>query len=129
MKLGELIRTSILSLSTAPQAVTTVTIANGQSLSGVADLRLLGVPVAIQMDAAWDTNAVTFQISYDNVVWTNLFVGGVEETIAGVVAATIEPLIHAHFLAARYLKVRSGTSGAPVAQVGDTIITIIARPM
>ena len=129
MNLSETIRTSILSLNTAPQGIATGTILNGASLSGVIDLRTVGVPVAIQMDAAWDTNAVTFQGSYDNVTWTDLRVAGVEESIAGVVASSMEPLVYGHFLAPRYLKVRSGTAGAPVNQVGNTVITVIARPI
>jgi len=113
----------------APQGVTTVTILNGASLSGVADLRTIGVPVGIQMDAAWDTNAVTFQGSYDGVVYTNLQVYGVEIVVPGVVASTLQALYPMDFLACRYLKVRSGTGAAPVNQVGDTIVSIICRPL
>ena len=113
----------------APQGATTVTILDTESLSGVADLRAIGVPVGLQMDAAWDTNAVTFQGSYDGVVYTDLRLSGVEVALAGVVASSMEALDPYSFMACRYLKVRSGTSGAPVNQVGDTIVTVIAKPM
>ena len=113
----------------APQGTTTVTILNGASLSGVADLRTLGALVGIQPDAAWDTNIVTFQGSYDNAVWTNLRLFGVEVQIPGVVASSLEPVDPMYFLAPRYLKVRSGTAAAPVNQVGDTVITLICRPI
>ena len=113
----------------APQGATTVTILNGASLSGVADLRTIGVPVGLQMDAAWDTNAVSFQGSYDGAVYTDLRINGAEVSLAGVVASSMEGLDPYSFMACRYLKVRSGTSAAPVNQVGNTIVTIIAKPM
>ena len=109
----------------APRATVTGTIANGASLSGVVDLRTVGTPVALQTDAAWDTNAITFQGSYDGVVYTNLRNMGVEVSIPGVVASSLEGLDLHEFLGLRYLKVRSGTAAAAVNQVGDTVITLV----
>jgi len=110
----------------APLSTLTGTIANGASLSGAIDLRAVGTPVALQTDAAWDTNAITFQGSYDGSVYTNLRSMGVEVSVPGVVASSLEGLDLHEFLGLRYLKVRSGTAAAPVNQVGDTVITIIA---
>jgi len=109
----------------APRATVTGTIANGTSLSGVVDLRTVGTPVALQTDAAWDTNAITFQGSYDGAVYTNLRNMGVEVSIPGVVASALEGLDLHEFLGLRYLKVRSGTAAAAVNQVGDTVITLV----
>jgi len=111
-----------------PCQTTTVTILDGQSLSGAADLRALGAPVAIITDAAWDTNAVTFQLSVDGVLYTDLRSGATEVGQPAVVASAITALNPFDFLAARYIKVRSGTSAAPVVQAGDTVVTIVARP-
>lgn len=117
-------------VSTSPELVTaTVTIADTESLSDAADLSALGVPIAIITDAAWDTNAVTFQGSADGVTFSDLRATGVEVSIAGVVASSMEPLDPRQFLACQHLKVRSGTAGAAVAQAGDTVVTIVCRPI
>jgi len=59
-------------------------------------------------------------------VYTNLRNMGVEVSVPGVVASSLEGLDLHEFLGLRYLKVRSGTAAAPVNQVGDTVVTIIA---
>jgi len=116
----------VAAVGVAPLSTVTGTIANGASLSGAIDLRAVGTPVALQTDAAWDTNAIAFQGSYDGVVYTNLRNMGVEVSIPGVVASSLEGLDLQQFLGLRYLKVRSGTAAAPQNQVGDTVVTIIA---
>jgi hypothetical protein len=107
---------------------TTVTIANGASLSGVAQLlptsgRLIGVIT----DAAWDTNAMTFQASVDGTTYVNLYNAGTEYSMAGVVASAYNAVNPDVFSGARYARVRSGTSAAAVNQVGDTVITLVMR--
>jgi len=109
----------------APLSTVTGTITSGASLSGAIELRTMGTPVALQTDAAWDTNAITFQGSYDGVVYTNLRNMGAEVSIPGVVASALEGLDLHEFLGLRYLKVRSGTAAAAVNQVGDTVITLV----
>jgi len=115
----------VTSIPAAPLSSVTGTIVNAQSLSGAIDLRSVGTPVAIQTDAAWDTNTVTFQGSYDGVVYTNLRSMGTEIALPGVVASSMEAVDLHYFLGCRYLKVRSGTAAAPVAQVGNTTVTVI----
>ncbi len=109
-----------------------VTIANGQSLSG-ASAQLAGTDVVgLVADAAWDTNAVTFQASYDGTNFFDLFsldVPPVELTLAGVVAQKWYPLDPSTFFGVSYIKVRSGTAGAAVAQNGATVITLVLRPI
>ena len=109
----------------APLSTVTGTITSGASLSGAIELRTMGTPVALQTDAAWDTNAITFQGSYDGVVYTNLRNMGVEVSIPGVVASSLEGLDLQQFLGLRFIKVRSGTAAAAVNQVGDTVITLV----
>ena len=105
---------------------TTVTIANAASLSNAAQLLDRGGRlVAIITDAAWDTNAVTFQVSVDGATYFNLFNEGTEYSLAGVVASNYNAVDHIVFLGARYVKVRSGTAAVPAAQAGDTVITLV----
>jgi hypothetical protein len=105
---------------------TTVTVANGASLSGAAQLLPNdGRLVAIIMDAAWDTNAVTFQVSVDGTNYFNLYNEGTEYSLAGVVASAYNAVDINVFLAARYVKVRSGTAAAAVNQVGDAVVTLV----
>jgi hypothetical protein len=105
---------------------TTVTVANGASLSGAAQLlppngRLVGVIT----DAAWDTNAMTFQVSVDGTTYVNLYNAGTEYSMAGIVASAYNAVNPDVFSGARYVKVRSGTAGTAVNQVGDAVVTLV----
>lgn len=111
-----------------PLTAVTVTILNGQSLSGAANLSAAGVPVAYATDAAWDTNIMSFQGSHTGAAYDNLRLFGIELQIPGVVASAREPVDPKYFWSTPYIKVRSGTAAAPVPQVGDTVITILCRP-
>ena len=102
----------------------TVTIANGASLSG-ATSELDGRLVAVMTDSAWDTNSMTFQVSFDGSTYYNLYDDVGEYTISSVVASTCRSVNLNNFIGARYIKVRSGTSGAAVNQNGDTVVSII----
>jgi hypothetical protein len=105
---------------------TTVTVANGASLSGAGQLLPTnGRLVAIIMDAAWDTNAVSFQVSVDGTNYFNLYDEATEYSMAGVTASTYRKIDWTVFQGARYVKVRSGTAAAAVNQVGDSIVTLV----
>jgi len=119
----------VVTLGAAQLATAQVTIADGEALSDDADLSTLGVAIAVMTDADYDPNAMTFQGSPDGVVWGDLRIAGVEVVIAGVVASSLEPLDPQQMLACQHLRVRSGTSVAPVNQVGDTVVTIVCRPV
>jgi hypothetical protein len=108
---------------------TTVTIANGQSLSGAADLKGLGTPVRIDMPAAWTAANLTFQVSADGVTYQDLYDdGGSEVTVTAAAGRSIflQPAEWAHV---RYLKVRSGTAAVPVNQGTDRLLTLVVRPV
>lgn len=118
-------------MPTYPEFVTTktVTIATGTSLSAAsADLKGTRV-LAVIPDAAWDTQAMTFQVSNDGTNWFNLFQESVEYSLTGVVASNAYQLSLMAMLPWRYIKVRSGTSGVPANQVGDTVVTLVLSPI
>jgi hypothetical protein len=116
------------SVAGAPATTATATIANGASLSGAIDLgtsRLL----AIQMPAAWTAAALTFEASYDGVTYAPVYDSAGTEISWTVGAARIAlNAAAAEWLGVRYLKVRSGTSAAPVNQAADRTLKIIGAP-
>lgn len=105
-----------------------VTIANGQSLSGALPLADGECPFMIVMPSAWTTAGLTFQVSIDGTNYANLYDSVGEYTIASATASVaiglggIDP-----FYGAGGIKVRSGTSGAPVAQGAERKIYIVCR--
>lgn len=106
----------------------TAAIANGASLSAAAELKQLKT-LAFVTDAAWDTNAVTFQGSYDGTNFFNLWNDQGEYSIAAVPASTYVSINIGVFLGLHSVKVRSGTSAAAVNQNGATTITLIVTPL
>ena len=109
-----------------PQALVTATIANAASLSDAIDLQG-GRAVAIRMPAAWTTAVLTFQGSEDDSNYADIYTaGGVELQCAAAASRWIilEPQF---FLGCRYLKIRSGTSGTPVAQGAARSLSVVAQ--
>jgi hypothetical protein len=103
-----------------------VTIASGQSLSAAVCVGA-GVPIVLTMPDAWTAADITFQTSHDGVTYRNLYDGVNEVKITSPVAGTNVPLDAISFAAARFVKVRSGTSAAAVNQGADRALEIIAR--
>ena len=105
---------------------TTVTIENGASLSSAVDLggRKL---VAIIMPTTWTAASLTFQGSVDNTNFFNVYDGATERTL--IVAASYYSMLNiGDWVGARYIKLRSGTSGTPVNQGGARVITLVVQP-
>lgn len=105
---------------------TTVAIANGASLSSAVDLggRKL---VAIIMPSTWTAASLTFQGSVDNSNYFNVYDGATERAL--IVAASYYSAVNiGDWIGFRYLKVRSGTSGTPVNQAGDRVLTLVVQP-
>lgn len=103
-----------------------VTIASGQSLSPEVDLGANSL-VGIAMPAAWTAAALTFQVSPDGgTTWLEL------QSTSAVISFTaaagqfiaVDPTALRGFNA---LKVRSGTSGAPVTQGANATLTLIGK--
>jgi hypothetical protein len=103
-----------------------VTIANGASLSGVAGLGRGVSLVGIVMPAAWTTAGLSFQASADSTNFADLYDSGSEYTVAAGASRYIQiPADKTDSIMA--LKVRSGTTGTPVNQGADRVITLIVR--
>lgn len=105
-----------------------VTIANGESLSGAADLGSARLS-AIAMPSSWTTADLTFQASADGTTYYDLYVsdnaGNDAEYLIGAGASRVISVPVADFASLRYLKVRSGTTGSPVGQGGARTLSLI----
>jgi hypothetical protein len=86
--------------------------------------------VAILMPATWTAADLTFQASNDNTTFYNMVnTAGNEVTVTGPAASEWVAIDPADFVGVEYLKVRSGSSGAAVAQGGDRVLTFLTRPV
>jgi len=81
--------------------------------------------IGVIPDSAWDTAAVTFQITVDATNYFDVYNEGVEYSLPGVLASDYNRVDMAMFYGARAIKVRSGTSGTAVNQVDDSIVTLV----
>jgi len=107
--------------------IETVTIAEAASLSSAADL-MGSVLVGIVMPAAWTAANLTFQASANGTIYNNLYDDSGNEVGA---TAAVDRFIafdsNANFQGVRWVKVRSGTSGAAVTQAAIRTLTLVAR--
>lgn len=108
------------------RSVQIATIAATASVSDIIDLGLDGNLSGIITDAAWDTAGIQIEGSMDG---TNFFPMFDNATVLGVTSAAASAFyafdIH-RTISARYIRVRSGTSAAPVAQADETLLTVIS---
>ena len=113
-------------MSVAQAAVVQVTIANGASLSGAA---AIGSGTVVGLDLPVLTSAaLSFQASADGVTYREVF-NSDGTTATSVAASTGDRLVAAPaaLAGAAFLKVRSGTSGAPVAQGADRVVNLVVK--
>jgi hypothetical protein len=76
------------------------------------------------MPAAWTAASLTFQGSADGTTYGDLYDAGTEmSTAAG--ASRVIHLDWTKFVGLRFLKIRSGTTGVPVNQGGDRVLTLV----
>lgn len=112
------------------KSVGTVTITNGNSLSGAINLGSK-VLSAIIVSASWTAAGLTFQASDDGgTTWSDMYDdGGTEITIASanVVAGRRISVDPSAFAGIDAIKIRSGTTGSPVTQLADRILTVVSR--
>lgn len=102
------------------------TISNGQSLSAAVPLGEF-VLTGIAMPAAWDAAALTFQVSADGgTTWGEMqsISAAISYTAAASQYIAIDPAL---WRGINMIKVRSGTSGSPVNQTGNRILTLATR--
>lgn len=115
--------TAILAKLSGTLVVASASIANGASLSGAVDLAT-GRLVQIQMPAAWDAAALTFQTSADGVTYADLYdVTGAEYTVPAAASQSVV-IPRDDFIGTRYLKIRSGLAAAAVNQSAARAITL-----
>jgi hypothetical protein len=105
---------------------TTVTIANGASLSGAVDLKGRKL-VAIIMPASWTAASLTFQGSVNDTDYFNVYDGATERALI-VAASYYSALNIGDWVGFRYLKIRSGTAASAVNQGGARVITLVVQP-
>jgi hypothetical protein len=105
------------------------TIANGQSLSGSVQIPQDQTLVGIFMPAAWTTAALTFQVSLDGeATWREVVKvdGNAYQVVAAAGQMVVVPPADLLGLpGVGVLRVRSGTSGTPVAQGAARDLTLI----
>ena len=95
------------------------TIAAGQSLSAGLDCTA-GVISRIYAPPEWDTANITFQLSFDGITWANLV-----NRSGAEIAAALKPnsvvILTEYTRQMAWLKIRSGTSVAPVIQTAQRV--------
>lgn len=110
-----------------------VTIADGESLSGEADLNEQML-VGIEIPASWTTADITFQVANEDSVdagsgtFYDLYDSLGNEVTVDAASSRGITLVPADFAGFRYIKVRSGTTGGAVNQSGDITLRLITRP-
>lgn len=103
-------------------------ILSGQSLSAAVRLGAKALH-GISMPAAWDAAALSFQVSTDDgATWQEMqsSTAALAVTAAAGQYIALDPTL---WRAVNMIKVRSGTSGAPVNQTADRTLTLVLRPV
>lgn len=103
---------------------TDAVIASGQAVSGVIDLEQLNI-VGFLYPTSWTAADITFQVSPDGVTYGDLLSDAGVEVKKPVTAGKFIGVSLPELSGARYLKVRSGTSGTPVNQAAERTISIV----
>ena len=103
--------------------VTNATIAAAGNLSSAANI-VTSMIFGLKMPAAWTAADITFQVSLDNVTYQNLYDETGTEVKVVVAASRFVRLPPGEWASYPYIKIRSGTAAAPVAQVAEAIIGI-----
>lgn len=109
----------------------TATIALNASLSDSVDvwLRSADRAMAILMPTNWTPADLTFQVSWDNTTFYNFGTAEDGEFIAKAEADQWVNLGIDRFPGVRYIKIRSGTRYAPIAQLGARSLGIALLPV
>jgi hypothetical protein len=105
--------------------VLTVTIANGQSLSDAAHIGT-GELIGIQLPTLTSAS-LSFQGSSDGVTYVEVVDASANAVAYAASTGAIYIKAPADLAGVPYIKVRSGTSGAPVAQGAARVISLIVK--
>lgn len=106
-----------------PQVQRPATILSGASLSQ--GLYLGGRLVSIQTPASWTAAVLTFQGSQDGITYADYY--DANGTEVSVTAAANQLIAVGPDPSAVFIKVRSGTSGAPVNQAADRVLNLLVE--
>lgn len=100
-----------------------IDVSEDASVSGVVDTGGLRL-VAIVLPNDWTAGDLTFQASVDNERYEDVYTAADAElnVAAGEDRYVVMP---EPYLEARYLKIRSGTSGTPVVQAADRLLELV----
>lgn len=79
------------------------------------------------MPAAWTAAELTFQVSADGITYGDLYEADATEVSVMAAASRYIRLEPSAWAVIRYLKVRSGTSAAPVNQAAQRTFTFLSR--
>lgn len=119
--------TGATTVQSGPVTTANVTITSGSSLSTAANLGS-GQLVGIIMPSGWTTAAITFQANADGAnTFYDVYDDATERTISssGAAASRFLSLPISDWLAAKAVKIRSGTGAVPVNQGADRVITLV----
>lgn len=107
------------------EKVISFTIANGESLSESIDITGIKKPRRVIMPSAWTAANLTFQGSYDDSTFNDVYdYNGTELNVTAAASRTIE-LPFTTLDGIRYLKVRSGTAGVAVNQGAERTLYLV----
>ena len=101
-------------------ATATITIATSTTISAVVIIPDGCTVIGLFPAATWDTQAISFRVSWDDATFAALYDGASSYSLAGCVASIYYALNPNLFLGARQLKVVSGA-----AQTSDTTLTVV----
>lgn len=113
---------------TAPHSAPDISISGGESLSDLYDFGDVYRPAMLITGLEWDTADITFVVSSQaaGYVEADLYtVAGTEYKITGAQAGRAYPLDPAIFGGVRFMRIRSGTAGAPVNQTDGVQLHIL----
>ncbi len=101
------------------------TIDAAASLSDTVDVAGSDI-IRIGTPAAWTAADITFQQLYEDGVWRDMhFDWGGEIWLTAGVDMSIDCSVFVQFNSVGQIRVRSGTAGAPVAQVAERVIRLV----
>lgn len=108
------------------QLVSDCTISNGASLSAAVDLGVYRL-VGISIPATFEPTTLTFQSSYDNVTWMNVYDSyGTEKSVSAGTSRRVI-LSPGDFYGVRYIRIRGGTSASPTTVAADRTVKLISE--
>ena len=120
------LRATAVEISKTSQTTRDCVISSGQSLSAGVDLGVFRL-VGISIPSTFEPTSITFQSSFDNVTWNNVFTSVGSEVSVVTAASRRIVLSPPDFYGIRYIRVRGGTAASPTSVVANRTIKLIAE--